>query len=331
MHRLGIVVIGRNEGERLRRCLDALLRMCAPSLQLHIVYVDSGSTDGSQALALQHGADVVALDMTQPFTAARARNAGLCHLMKNACEVEFVQFIDGDCELIDGWLSAAAEFLGAWAEVACVCGRLRERHPERSVYNRLCDFEWDRAAGDTEACGGIAMMRVDVLRNLGGFRDDMVAGEEPELCQRIRRHGWKVWRLPQDMAWHDAAMTRFQQWWKRTTRTGFGNAQRLWLLRAAAERSLASQVLRAWLWAALVPLAVVAAVCAAGLPGLLLLAVYPLQTLRMASRMGRTWSLALERAFFMMLGKFPELIGHLMFLAAGRTPSRSPRFDYKQS
>ena len=44
--------------------------------------------------------------------------------------------------------------------LAIVCGRLRERFPEQSIYNRLCDMEWDTPVGETKACGGIAMMRV---------------------------------------------------------------------------------------------------------------------------------------------------------------------------
>ena len=156
--RTGVVVIGRNEGERLRRCLESLRNAGS------IVYVDSGSTDGSAELARSVGVEVVDLDMQIPFTAARARNAGFARLRQIAPVVAFVQFVDGDCELIEGWLAAAASFLLQHPDVACVCGRLRERFPQRSVYNRLCDVEWDRDAGETAACGGIAMMRATVLR-----------------------------------------------------------------------------------------------------------------------------------------------------------------------
>ncbi|RQP26345.1 glycosyltransferase family 2 protein [Piscinibacter terrae] len=324
MKQLGVVVIGRNEGERLRRCLESMSGM-GPV----VVYVDSGSTDGSVEMARSRGVEVVALDMSVPFTAARARNAGFARLRQVSPDIEFVQFVDGDCEVIDGWLQDAMSFLQDRADVSCVCGRLRERFPERSVYNRLCDFEWDRAPGETEACGGIAMMRAAVFQEMGAFREDMVAGEEPELCQRMRAKGWKIWRLPSAMAWHDAAMLRFGQWWKRSKRTGFGNAQRLWLTGRDTDASIVKQSLRTWLWAVLLPLVSLAGVIRFGRLGLLLLLLYPLQVLRIAVAMDRGWRFNLERGFFLVLGKFPELVGQIQFWMGHKKRQGSTTFDYK--
>lgn len=321
---IGVVVIGRNEGERLVRCLDSL-KIAAGQ----VVYVDSGSTDGSVEMARHRGVEVVSLDMSVPFTAARARNAGMHRLMQVVPQVSMVQFVDGDCELIAGWMDSAQRFLDDRPDVACVCGRLRERFPQRSVYNRLCDFEWDRETGETDACGGIAMMRADVFRKVGGFREDMVAGEEPELCQRIRRNGHRIWRLAEPMAWHDAAMLHFRQWWKRSKRAGFSYAQRIWLLGTESEHNLIRQALRTWLWAAVMPLMI----CALGLLaspwffGLVLL--YPLQVVRMARSMPPPWRTRLERAFFLMLGKFPELLGQVQFWMGRDKRRGSTSFDYK--
>lgn len=318
-----VVVIGRNEGERLQRCLDSVRNSVGA-----VVYVDSGSTDGSIELARSAGVDVVTLDMSTPFTAARARNAGFARLRHIAPHTVFVQFVDGDCELIDGWLPAAASFLLKHREVACVCGRLRERFPERSVYNRLCDVEWDRPAGDTDACGGIAMMRAEVLVAVGGFRDDMVAGEEPELCLRMREQGWKVWRLAQPMAWHDAAMLRFGQWWKRSKRTGFSYAQRASVHRGIVA-GLVRPMLRAWVWAGVLPLIAMIGWVLWGAPALVLLLAYPLQVLRLAASGERPWRVRLERAYFLVLGRFPELLGLLQFRFGRRHGSAARRFDYK--
>jgi glycosyltransferase involved in cell wall biosynthesis len=54
---VGVVVIGRNEGERLKRCL-----ISATTQSTRVVYVDSGSSDNSPAIARDLGADVVDLD-----------------------------------------------------------------------------------------------------------------------------------------------------------------------------------------------------------------------------------------------------------------------------
>ena len=245
----GVVVIGRNEGERLRRCLMSLPRAGA------IVYVDSGSTDGSVQLARHLGADVIELDMRVPFTAARARNAGFRRLREISPDIEYVQFVDGDCELIDGWLEDAISFLNAHADVGAVCGRRRERYPERSIYNWLCDREWDGPVGDVRDCGGDVMMRADALEAVGGYRDDLIAGEEPELCVRLRAADWRIWRLDRQMTLHDAAMTRFGQWWRRALRGGYAFAQGAYLHGSIARTLLLWESRRAWLWGIWLPLA----------------------------------------------------------------------------
>ena len=76
---VGAVAIGKNEGERLRICLQSLAKQVS-----RLVYVDSGSSDGSVELARSVEAVVVELDPRIPFTAARARNAGVERLTEIA-------------------------------------------------------------------------------------------------------------------------------------------------------------------------------------------------------------------------------------------------------
>ena len=304
----GVVAIGRNEGERLRGCLASVAGRVAC-----VVYVDSGSTDGSERLARQFGAEVVALDMTRPFTAARARNAGLQRLRERLPGVRRVQFVDGDCEVVPGWLARAHAFLDAEPRVAAVCGRRRERHPERTVYNRLCDLEWDTPIGEARACGGDAMMRVEALAAVGGYRDDLIAGEEPELCVRLRAAGWRVHRLDAEMTRHDAAMTRFGQWWRRTLRSGYAFAQGAALHGAPPERHWVRETRSALAWGAGVPLAALVALAVGGAWGALVLLAYPAQVARLALRAGRSEPLRWRRPLFLVLGKLPEALGVLRF------------------
>ncbi|KIC10718.1 glycosyl transferase [Leisingera sp. ANG-M1] len=295
---VGAVVIGRNEGERLLRCLRSLQGQVQ-----QLVYVDSGSSDGSADAARALGAEVVNLDLSQPFTAARARNAGLAALAQGC---EYVQFTDGDCEVDPGWVSTALRFLQAHPKAAVACGRRRERFPAASVFNRLCDAEWDTPLGEAQACGGDALMRAAAVREAGGYRESLIAGEEPELCLRLRRAGWQIWRLDAEMTLHDAQMLRFGQWWQRSRRAGYAFAEGAALHGNAPERHWVAETRRALLWGALLP----AAILLAGLiePYSLFAAfVYPAQLGRLSRRMGH------ERALFSVLGKFAEASGALEF------------------
>lgn len=294
---IGAVIIGRNEGERLIRCLASV-----GGVQ-RIVYVDSGSTDGSVAAARAAGAEVVELDLSKPFTAARARNAGI-EALRAGAQPDLIQFIDGDCELQPGWLPAATGFLAETPGAAVVCGRRRERFPEASVYNRLCDREWDTPVGRAKACGGDSLMRAEALGQVGGFDPTLIAGEEPELCVRLRAKGWEVWRLDEEMTLHDAAITRFSQWWKRARRGGHAAAEGMAMHGRPPEHHGVAQVRRALLWGAVLPLLALLGALVVSPWALILLLAYPAQVLRLGLRSG-DWA----EALFLALGKFPEMLG----------------------
>ncbi|MCA2011899.1 glycosyltransferase [Cereibacter sphaeroides] len=309
------VVIGRNEGARLVACLQSLQGQVR-----RVIYVDSGSTDGSVEAAEHWGAEVVALNMALPFTAARARNAGLKALRGNA--PDYVQFLDGDCVLREGWIERAVKFLSENLRAAVVCGRRRERHPEASVYNTLIDHEWDTPVGEAKACGGDALMRYQAVSAVGGYREDLIAGEEPELCLRLRARGWTIWRVEAEMTWHDADITRFGQWWKRTERAGHAFAEGAARFSTPQAPHWQTEVRRIWIWGVGIPL--VALVGSLVHPAaLLLVLVYPLQVLRLKPRLG--WAGAL----FNTLGKFPEAVGAIRFYARRLSRAEARLIEYK--
>ncbi|MFT7058539.1 MAG: GT2 family glycosyltransferase [Pseudorhodobacter sp.] len=311
--RVDAVVIGRNEGERLRACLSSLQGQVQ-----RLIYVDSGSSDASVDLARGMGAEVVALDIGQPFTAARARNAGLACLSGAG----FVQLVDGDCVVNEAWVATALAFAKDHPKAVVICGRRRERFPKASVYNRLCDLEWATPIGLAKACGGDALMRLPSLRGVGGYREDLIAGEEPELCLRLARAGGEIWRIDAEMTLHDATMTRFAQWWKRSNRAGHAFAQGATLHGAGPEKHWVAETRRALIWGACLPLAAFVLALWHVL-GLALLLAWPLQMLRLSRRMGA------EAAMFNVLGKLPEAQGALTFYLNRLRKRRAGLIEYK--
>jgi GT2 family glycosyltransferase len=304
---VGVVVIGRNEGERLVACLQSIKRDAAT-----MVYVDSGSSDNSVGAAEKIGASVVTLDMSRPFTAARARNEGFAALKSFRPHVHFVQFVDGDCTLTEGWLSKAFAFLSEHPNVAVVCGRRRERFPTASVYNQICDLEWNTPVGEAAACGGDSLVRVEAFEAVGGFRPQLIAGEEPELCLRLREKGWKVWRLDAEMTRHDAAISRFAQWWLRCVRCGYGYAEVARMHRVSPFVIWTREERRAIVWGGVLPAAILAGALVN--PAFLAFSVvYPLQIVRIAYSRRIASSQSWAYAVLITVAKFAEYQGILKF------------------
>jgi GT2 family glycosyltransferase len=309
---LGVVVIGRNEGDFLAASLKAVL-----GADRAVVYVDSGSTDDSVAIAKRLQVPVVELDPSLPFTAARAYNEGFEFLLQKYSSLQFVQFVDGDCIVQPGWLAAARATLVSESTIAVVCGRLREQHRDQSLYHLLMDIEWDRPIGEVEECAGNAMMRVSSFQQVGGFNAQMMAGEEPELCLRMRQQGGRILRIDVDAAVHDARMSRFSQWWARSRREGNAYAEASWLHGWRAENHRLRHSLRVWLWGFGLPLIAFGAVGPTHGWSLWLLVLYGTLWVGVFGRSQRehrlTYREAAIYASFCLLGKFPQFLGQLNF------------------
>ncbi|MEM7318762.1 MAG: glycosyltransferase family 2 protein [Pseudomonadota bacterium] len=313
-----LVLIGRNEGARLVQALQA-----AQGQASQIIYVDSGSDDNSVQAARDMGATVVELDTSQPFSAARGRNAGFAASRRAVDPAEFVQFIDGDCRLEPGWTNKARIHLQSNPDLGLVTGWRSEIAPEISVYNRICDHEWHRPAGPIRACGGDMMVRAEAFVAVGGFDSGVIAAEDDDFCLRLAKAGWKLERLPHKMTWHDAAITSFAQWWTRAVRAGHGFAQvgNLHPEHFRAERR------RVLVFGLLLPVLFVIGIVIFAPLAWAVLAGYVASYLRGylgLRRDGLSRSEAGHQAVFLTLSKIPNLIGMARYHVR-RLRKRAPR------
>jgi GT2 family glycosyltransferase len=311
---IGLVTIGRNEGERLIRCLKSAIALLPQDTP--IIYVDSGSTDGSVEAAKSLGVQVINLDMSLPFTMARGRNTGFRYLIEQFPDIKYVQFIDGDCELIPGWIEQAIETLDNDPKLAIACGRRRERFPDASIYNRLADMEWNTPVGEAKACGGDALIRVDAIREVNGYNETLIGGEEPEMCIRLRQQGWKIARIDADMTYHDAAMLKFSQWWKRSIRGGWAMAEGAAMHGEPPERYMIRESLSGWIWGLFLPLVALGLAWFTSGLSLLLFLGYPVLMWRVYQyrrNYGDPPAHARLYGLFCVLYKFPQVIGQINY------------------
>lgn len=323
------MVIGRNEGERLKRCLVAAFRQTDL-----VVYVDSESVDGSPILARSLGAHVVELDSSSRHTPARARNAGFEFLLQRNPDIQAVQFVDSDCELAEGWLDIAEAELEKHPEAGAICGRRRERFVDASIFTRLFELEWRFAEEDLNYFGGDVLIRASAFRETGGFNTTLFGGEDPELALRVRRKGWKIIRLARDMTVHDSNMMHFTQWWNRTIVAGHAFAEGSWIYGFDPEHHFLRQTLSIWFWGLALPLFVLAAACANWAGALLLFAAYIVLGIRIylrIRRLGRSQQEALLYTAFCILGKFPQALGQIRFLLSRLSGRQSKRIYYKSA
>ncbi len=325
---VGAVVIGRNEGERLQRSLRALVGAVQ-----RIVYVDSGSTDGSVEFAKSLGVDVVELDTTTPFTMARGRNAGFQRLLQAAPKTEFVQFIDGDCEIASSWLEVASRLLKNEPQIGAICGNRSERFPNQSLYNKITDMDWRGLPGDVKFCGGDVLMRSQAFRDVAGYAERMIAGEDPEICVRLRQSGWKLHRLDEPMTSHDVAMRSFRQLWKRSLRSGHAYAEGAWMHRHCAEQPWKREVRSNFFWGLLLPILIVFFIVSHWEISLLMASLYLVWAWRIALGRIRVFNEQKLEAwlygFFCMICKVPCALGQSLFYWRYLTGAIPRLIEYK--
>ena len=227
-----------------------------------VVYVDSGSVDGSVALARQLGVSVVELDPARPFSAARARNEGFAALVAAHAAVSLVQFLDADCTLLPGWLDAAEASSRADPLRAVVIGPLQERHPDASVYNRMCALEWKSPPGDLAnfgSLGGIMLVRADVFSSVGGFDEQVIAGEDSEFGVRVAAAGFKVTKIAGPWRPTTPTFSASAQWWRARSVPGMRSASDSACTAAAPCSDCARERRSVLVWGVALPATILAA------------------------------------------------------------------------
>jgi len=311
MNNLAVVVIGRNEAAHLNASLSSVKKSCSL-----IVYVDSGSTDESLKVASSLDVPVIQLDKSKPFSAARARNEGATYIKEKFPKVEFIQFLDGDCQLNECWLEKGLNTIQSDPNIAIVCGILQEVEPNRTLFTKLCSIEWSREIGETDSVGGIFIIRAQLFFKLGGFNEYLVAGEEPELCSRVKQKDKRILRIKQLMALHDSGQMMFKQWWARTLRNGVAIAQSIAPQHEQRFVYAFKNVLSIVSWVFILPIVLILSVMYSPF-SLLLLLIYPLKVLHIYSKSLHDIETKRDRliySLFCIVGKLPEFVGIIKYM-----------------
>jgi len=310
---IDVVIIGINVSSYIADCIRSVRLADYPQERITVVYVDGGSMDDSIGIAKSFDhVTVVELDDPHP-TPGRGRNAGW-----KALFAPFIQFMDADTILHPDWFKRSIGRIEG--KCVAVCGHRRERYPRKNIFHLLTEMEWHYEVGPCRYFGGEVLLKREVLEETGGFDENLVAGEDPELSYRIRQNGWEIQRLDLPMTRHDINMRHFRQYLKRAYRSGYAyaeiglrfirNTEKMWLkelIRVTAK--------------ALVPILLIFGGLLAGWAGTgLLLGMIvlfrPMFSLpRLKRTYGQTWTHTLIYAVHSAGVVFPQFFGVLRYLS----------------
>src|SRR5574341_1769136 len=206
--RISVVVCSYNGERTIDECLEGLRALEYPDFE--VIVVDDGSTDGTAAIARRHG---LAPITTDHGGLSHARNVGI-----EAATGEIVAFIDDDARPDPHWLTyLAVSFLrtghvgvggpniaptGDGVVAECVANP-----PGGPVHVLLSDQEAEHIPG----CN-MAFRKAD-LEAIGGFDTQFrKAGDDVDICWRLREAGGTLGFSPAAVVWHHRRNTVHASW-----------------------------------------------------------------------------------------------------------------------
>jgi len=200
---LSIILISHNQSWNIPRLIESVLHETTFVQEREILLVDSASSDGTAELAATFPIRVLRLPASQRLTAAAGRYVGCKHTSG-----KLVLFLDGDMEMMPGWLACAMDYLARNPAVAAVTGQVFDVLPTADSDDvPVMPAVASAAAVSIPACGGAGMYRRAVLEQVGNFNPYLYSEEEPDLCLRMRVAGYSIVRLERPLAKHYSDMS----------------------------------------------------------------------------------------------------------------------------
>ena len=194
-----LVVRTYNEAKHLGNLLQSVaVQQVASGRAIDVIVVDSGSQDGTDVIALEHGAQLVRI-AKKDFTYGRALNLGCVE-----AEGQFVVLISGHCLPIgDNWLE---ELLQPFADpaVAMTYGRQvgddSTKFSESRVYNKYYP-DAKPSQGPTFCNNANAAVRRSIWRRFR-YDEELTGLEDIELGRRVVSAGFRIDYAPQAVVRH---------------------------------------------------------------------------------------------------------------------------------
>ncbi|MHB1766172.1 MAG: glycosyltransferase family 2 protein [Gammaproteobacteria bacterium] len=180
---VSVIIPAHNEERHIAKCLHSVLKTGWPREMLELLVIDHSSTDRTAKLAQTAGARVLSLSTGK---IGSVRNAGLA-----AAKGEFVAYVDGDCTVPATWLQAAIGLLQSDQSIGAVGGPCLSPADgtwvERSIVPSAIESGLARRVKAIATSSFIA--RTSLLRDIGGFDETLISGEDDDMSNRIRSRG----------------------------------------------------------------------------------------------------------------------------------------------
>lgn len=229
--RVSVVIQALNEERHICAAIESAL--CAVSaVGGEVVLADAHSTDRTVELAQAYPVRIVQLRYPQEQRCGIGPQLGFQHSYG-----EFIYLLDGDMEILPGFLGRALSFMASHPEAAGVGGHVLEQNTAHPAYAAQSEGTPAHSEpGSVDRLDGGGLYRRSAIAAAGYFSDrNLHSYEEFDLAVRLRSLGWKLWHLPINAVHHfghdTPAYTLLLQRWNTGHLCGLGE-----LIRASAGR-----------------------------------------------------------------------------------------------
>lgn len=202
--RISVIVCTRNGGATLPACLDSLSRLRYDHFE--VLVIDDGSTDGTPGIAARY--PMVRYHRQEPAGLSVARNTGA-----RLATGEILAFTDDDCLAPPEWLNQLAHAFadGGWTAAGGPNIPPTPRNRIESVVAAAPGAPAHVLLNDVEAehlPGCNFAVRKAALDSIGGFLPAFTtAGDDVDVCWRLREAGGRLRFVPGAMVWHHRRFT----------------------------------------------------------------------------------------------------------------------------